>query len=766
MIRLKSLSPLATALLALNLALILACSAIITFTPAPRIDTAFGGATVAIAADRSWTLLPGQCATISWDLEGIQSVYVNGKGKIGRDELMFCPTRGVTSVEFAITAGNGDLQTFLLNINDLTSYTLSWLPMWGLLLPLILALWYLATMRLSDPVRPGYAQFLALAALLLLGLLLHTAEPALLPKALNLFESITQSRAWHLLGSALAAMVFVPLAIQMLRSKSVSAMRADLVAIGAFFVVMLLLYSQAGFESIGQWESWPMQALFEGRSSKAEAELVSRFWIVVPHVLAAAISWHSFVGYHVVNFLMFWGMLALLYGILRQLRVTPWLAFLATMLFLTYPVNSHLMSLRSVPMTFTKLSLLAAVFLVLDCRFNCSRLRLLGIWLALLFNLGSYETGFVIILIAPMLWWRRDAGRLWQNVNLTVIWYLVPAAKVTQLLLLYVSGISFYGGWYWAFATTGNDHILEFLNRHLNIVANAYFQTFVNGWQEALSAISQDTWMLPTVTTLLMIGLTSYYFSRQAGQDTIPSRPAVIVALLSGLAFILPAIGVVMWVPVRAYGLWRMYVYVPIGAAVAMLALVIIASSLVKGSQARRYVIIVVCVLLMYPGLSRLYVQQGRFVESANAKAHVIMQIVEQAPAFWADARLMLFTSMSSDELRQRGIKELDTNMLDSAFYMLYQTGRPEIAFFCIHDEQCGSSDININSNFLATADDFSDIVMFRLHEDLRVELLLELPSELSDRAKAGYDPLRLIDASAPIPPRAQTMLRPALQSQ
>ena len=52
-------------------------------------------------------------------------------------------------------------------------------------------------------------------------------------------------------------------------------------------------------------------------------------------------------------------------------------------------------------MTFTKLSLLTAVFLALDYRMNPSRLKLLGIWLALLFSISSYEAGYAMIADRP-----------------------------------------------------------------------------------------------------------------------------------------------------------------------------------------------------------------------------------------------------------------------------------------------------------------------------------------------------------------------------
>ena len=39
------------------------------------------------------------------------------------------------------------------------------------------------------------------------------------------------------------------------------------------------------------------------------------------------------------------------------------------------------------------------------------------------------------------------------------------------------------------------------------------------------------------------------------------------------------------------------------------------------------------------------------------------------------------------------------------------------------------------------------------------MELLRELPPELRERESNRYDPERLIDAAAPLPPRARSML-------
>ncbi len=169
--------------------------------------------------------------------------------------------------------------------------------------------------------------------------------------------------------------------------------------------------------------------------------------------------------------------------------------------------------------------------------------------------------------------------------------------------------------------------------------------------------------------------------------------------------------------------------------------------------------------LIILPSLARLFNQQASYVDSANIKAKILLQIVEQAPAFEPDAQLILMTEMSGSELHRKGVGELRTHMLDGATYILYREAHPKAAYLCVLGQPCSKEDIEIRRGYLADTTDFSDIVLFRLHDDLSVELLRELPPELGGSSNDTYDPERLIDTSAPIPPRALTMLASARRS-
>ena len=746
----------------LALLLLLLTAALISNGPA-RIEAEFGGATIQLSADNSWSLFPGDCLEVRWQVEGIESIYIDGQGRIGWGELTYCPSFAGASPEFLITARDGAARTFKLDTHFLLSELLSCILFVTLLFLFALAVFYFVSFRREEPpplTRSTLAVYLAAVFACLLG---TAGDIFSIPHILEAVGHVFESPAWQLLGVALGALIFIPLMIQELRCGIRTKASADLLAITAFILILLLLYSPFGFESIGHWEEWVSYAYLEGRPSKIGVELVSRSWILVPHALAMQLSPDSFAGFHLVNLLMFWAKMTLLYGVIRQLKFSPCIAFLSTVLFLVYPVNDSLMSLRSLQMTFGKTSLLAGAYLVLDYRSNPSRLHLLGIWIAMLFAV-VYEIGYVLILVAPILWLRRPRWS-WRNFNLTAIWYLFPAAKVAYLLLLISADQLFYASRMLSAGLVSERSLLDSFAYYLGIVGNVYRQTFATGWREALTAVSQNVWIAPTVAALAITGFVAIYLARDLKAGALPSRRQAIFCFICGFLFVLPSIGVLMWFERYNQDLWRMYVYVPIGASVAVISLLVLVSSLLRDPRIRKLIVGAACLLLMFPATSRLFVQKAQIDNSANAKASVLRQTIEQAPTTDPDTFLILLTDMTGSELRARGISQFRTNMLDSAMYVLYGGEGPRITFLCMIGVRCHLDDVDLSNFNLNESTDFSNLVIFRLHEDLTVELLRELPPKLGLDDRGTYDPERLIDFSAPLPPRAVSMLGAAARS-
>ena len=571
---------------------------------------------------------------------------------------------------------------------------------------------------------------------------------------------------WALFGLLLGALVFFPLIARTLRQGWGSRQAGDFAAVGAFAAFALLLYSPFGFDSIGHWEEWHVFAYYEGSPfSVFAAENASRFFSTLPHALAYLISSESFVGYHLVHFALFIGKMVLFYGILRQLRVMPLYAFLTAVLFMVYPVNSALMSLRSLPLNFSMCSLLGAVYFMLEYIKRPDRLTLAAVWLALLYNVSSNETGYAIILIAPLLWWLRCRSLTWRNLNLTAIWYLIPAFKLALLLMLQLTNRGYYTGPGFDAAADAQEAVTSIPGMLLQVLSAVYRLAFFDGWREAVAALEQNHWWPETIVALLVAAAVAWYLSRRGASAHEPDLRQSVLWLVGGLLFVIPAVGVLMWIPFYHGDLWRMYFYVPLGAAAAVLGAVFILTKSIRSLRLRQAAAVAICLLLMLPATSRLFAQHQRYVQSANNKARILYGVLEKAPAVAPSAKILITTEMDLPDLSASGIFEfVHRKMVNIVFYLLYGDSRPESASFChatricdLPDGQYGRLDALVLGELLPQA------LVFRLNPDLSVDLIEDPAAYFGLDIDPTYDVSGLYDPDAPLPPRALTMLGAAL---
>lgn len=129
---------------------------------------------------------------------------------------------------------------------------------------------------------------------------------------------------------------------------------------------------------------------------------------------------------------------------------------------------------------------------------------------------------------ADLWWWRRPrwTGR---NVNLTAIWYLVPAAKLIYIALLANSNVKFYGAQKISEARGHERTALESISTYLDVIANAYFHTFARGWNEALASLQHNEWIMPTLAALLIAGVVATYLAKDSKASDFPSRARMIL---------------------------------------------------------------------------------------------------------------------------------------------------------------------------------------------------------------------------------------------
>ena len=207
-----------------------------------------------------------------------------------------------------------------------------------------------------------------------------------------------------------------------------------------------------------------------------------------------------------------------------------------------------------------------------------------------------------------------------------------------------------------------------------------------------------------------------------------------------------------------------MYFYVPIAAAIAVFSLIALLTMPIARSRFRNAILIMLCLILMFPALSRLFLQHEHFVNRANIKAIFLHKILETAPQLAPGTVLILAAERSTlDANNLYAFRNYD--VVNSIFRVLYQPHPPAHAALCLpgpwcsypHDFLQQSSDDFIKSNL-------SNILLLKIHEDLSVELVEQPSVYFGFGSDSAYDARRLYNPDAPLPPRAATMLGSALR--
>ena len=198
------------------------------------------------------------------------------------------------------------------------------------------------------------------------------------------------------------------------------------------------------------------------------------------------------------------------------------------------------------------------------------------------------------------------------------------------------------------------------------------------------------------------------------------------------MLLIIPAVGVLIWIGYYSQDLWRLYLYVPGPAAIALFSLIALIASRLPSDRFQNAAIVIACLLLMFPAISRLILQHEHFVVSANNKRRVLQQIVQIAPVMESQTRVLVLSDMPAEIRLSKHIEEMKSNMIGSALYVIYGAETSGLGSMCLSAENC--------SPIMTWADHLSDTLVFLLDEDLSLELVTEPETIFSAFKDLNYD--------------------------
>ncbi|MDE2857807.1 MAG: hypothetical protein OXN94_08150 [Chloroflexota bacterium] len=736
-------------LLALGLVLTLGLAA--WLSPAPHLTIEYKNSIVEVFADRTWVLLPNDCARIRWELERDWPIHIDGVEWRESGEQRYCPTLFATDITIELTDHlSGEYRSYSLPVFYLPDFVLNLAGVLVIPFFVLIGLQYLWINDLRR--RPTLRVVLvALLVLAICATLLRLSGVELtIVGLLARFRNMVLDRRW-LYGSAIVGAVFyAALAIWSISEGLRNRRYTDFLVVAGCFLVIALLYLPFGFATVAQWDEWTFRAYNEHMPwPRLDTELTLRPLLLAVPAFASSISRESFIGFNLLHAMLLWARLVMLYGILRQFKVRHLYAFLVTTIFLAYPVDARLMSLQSLNLQFSFVSLLTAVYLSLRYMANPTRLTLLGIWLALGLCIGAYESGYGLIAVAPLIWWRRFRKLTWRNLNLSFIWYIVPASKAVYIFLLLSARRSFYQSD--LFYSGSEISPSELFSQTIGRLLEVYLRSFAYGWIDALQSIKQNPWLPLAVALVCALAAFAWLIWRNDQGARVPENRQLGLTLVAGLLLVVPSVGVLIWIDTYNNELLGLYLYIPVAAAIVLFCLIALLTTPITNNNFRNAAIAGLCLLLMLPALSRLFLQHEHYVTSANNKARILAQIAQLAPAIDSQTRVLVLSEMSSTEFQDKHIEAFTTTALGHALYVIYEgqgSGRGSI---CPTIENCFP--------LLHRQEYLKDTIVFLLDRDLNLELVKEPSTMLEAFVGIDYDLSRLYDADAPVPSRAYSML-------
>ena len=818
---------------------------------APLIAQEIGETSLHFTADRAWALLPDDCVTLQWQVEGIKALHIEGRGEIGQGAKAFCPAINDADARIEVWTPDGLYREYQLRVHFLPDLLVYLAALVGSVCSLGLMAFYGLANRLSRP--PDLRWLLVCAgALVLVGMASRLgdnspprldaddgqvavaiwaekaglvypqeavevefsvagAESARFQGELvgltdswgqaehrdehgrafrleavgadgvareyelpipSLFGGLGQLPLfyyWSLLFLLAAGLVYLPMAWAKARTKWRRHEWTDLAAAGAFAFAALCLYAPFGMDSPPMYENWGWWSYFEGNLELYSTELPMRFFMALPTSLGHFIHPDSSIGFHLVQLGIATLLPTLLYGLARKAGLRALQAFLLAALFFAYPINTWRVTPRFAFNSANIMWLLLAAYCALDWLETSRRRAIAGTALALFFNVGSYEVAMPLLALLPFALWLRRHRLGWQRMNLALLFFAAVAFKGSYLLLLLTTDRPMYKRRVLStprFAGIAQQ-IQQDIEALVTRLSRVYDEAFVQRWGDALEALADNQWLLPTLLAWLCLGGTAVWLAWRDKRGDQPPLRKLALACAGGFASVIPA--TIMLITLPRYGEGnheQLYLYVQLGAAIAVFSGLLLLARLFA-ARWRDAAIMALCLLLLLPGLSWLFATQAEWTASADLPAHVYRQILEIAPRAQPGARLAVLSELSDDELESQHVKKLRFGQLfPQAMRVLYQDQAPREAFFCRLPDKCSSSSIGgFRPPTQEHVDFWRQTIVLELRRDLDVALVEDPVARFGWDMRMDYDASLLIDADASLPPRAHTLLNTAVES-
>ncbi len=417
------------------------------------------------------------------------------------------------------------------------------------------------------------------------------------------------------------------------------------------FVLVLLLWLPFGLKTTGLIEEWGIttamdrgQQLYFVTPTSDLAVARARPLEMLPFALSYALDHDSFTYYNVFMILFFFGKMVLAYWlILEFLPGYKLLAFIMSILFVIYPADTGLFTLRTIHIHGAVLAYLIATYLLLLSRKLTTRrswLALFGAAFFLLFSLWQYPSAIPIIVVTPilLLYFTRPNRRFWITIG---IWYGTMAVSL------------FYSSWAIRQVATSDSYDQNFLQQvtfsltefksMLTAVFMAYQRQF-SSWADATSKINYLLVFWPFVLVGVVItGAVGYWLLQQQARAGFSQKLTLknyLLLFISGIIIFGVGVSLYVVVPDLRFTDFRAYYVAAFGSALVATLILYLISGLFRSY--RQSIFLGLSLLFVALALLSALQLQQHYVNLSLEQQAILQDIVEQAPQIKSDTFIVV----------------------------------------------------------------------------------------------------------------------------
>ncbi|MCC7452120.1 MAG: hypothetical protein IT324_32245 [Anaerolineae bacterium] len=543
-------------------------------------------------------------------------------------------------------------------------------------------------------------------------------------------------------------------------------------ALALLVLLVIMLWLPFGLTPTGLIEEWSLYQAFDKGQSFLHADFLisqpNRLFLLLSYAIGYWLTPDSFVGLNLVHLLFFLGKGVLLYALLRQLiPENPGVALVAAVLFMVYPADIGLFELRVTSYHAAVFFYLLAAYLLVVYWQRPAIPVLIGMWLAQVLGLGTYEVAYPLIAATPVILLALPRKGRRQLMQVIAAWYSVPLMMLVWIVTLFSEGRTYQVGLLQQ-STSQPTAIPEMLHN----LARAFARHFFEGWTEFLRQLNTNPLYLYTALLIALAAAAVVWLHMQRANQH-PSGSVYQYGVLIAAGLVIIALGFLPFVPTpQGATNERVFLFSSTGAALSISAALHLLSQIF---QRKAVFIISASTLIGMATFGALNLHQY-MTDLSLVEQHMLAGIATQVPQIKDGTLLLIFDDANQLRASQWtfGGSSTTFHLLDALRYLYANPNLvaavcyPEAELWGATKEGCDlrNDGVTFWAGGPLFAYPYDKVVALSYQPSGKVVVLDQIPY-LPQPGAVGYDPRRLIDTNAAPPRRVQTLFTPdALQIQ